>query len=249
MPLPDLTIRSAVCDEVAVEQLSDQIPVADNVNNRFSERLLAMSLSQLGLTEELFRFETNRHHKFDMPVLSGETGTDTEKWLAQARDEHASVAAFALLQLELLAHGAPLELLNRVLIASQEELEHVAFCKSLAGSSVHLVLPPHELQVRLKKDWPRLLRNSLHDGVEPEGNAALRLWREAYAEHRAGHQIRAQLLWSMGRDEAQHAEIAYDIAQWAATSCGAEAPTVHIGPESISINSHECLNKFIDVAV
>eukprot|EP00466_Bigelowiella_natans_P000194 jgi/Bigna1/125492/aug1.1_g200 len=57
----------------------------------------------------------------------------TAKWLAQAQDEHASVASFARHALELLKFGAPAQLVNGAMSAGQDEVRHAQSCFELAS--------------------------------------------------------------------------------------------------------------------
>jgi len=235
IPLPNTALTSSVDNGGMLGEVTPQRQTLNNeLQVRFSERLLRAALSELDLAAEPFtepgtRAALGAASQLQEEAIRAQAGqVDVGKWLAQARDEHASVAAFAMLQLELLAHGAPLELVGRVLTASQEELDHASACMALAGSKARLVLPAHDVQSRMQQDWPRLLHRSVHEGAVPEGNAALRLWREAHDEHRAERPARARVLWAMGHEEARHAELAHDIALWAAAASGAELPIVHI---------------------
>lgn len=235
VPLPNTALTSSVNDEGVLGLVTQQQqPASSDLPVRFSERLLRAALSDLGLAAEPFtepgtRVALAAARQLQDEAMQAQAGqVDVGKWLTQARDEHASVAAFAMLQLELLAHGAPLELVGRVLTASKEELDHASACMALAGSEARLILPAHDVRARMQQDWPRLLRRSVHEGAVPEGNAALRLWREAHDEHRAERPARARVLWAMGHEEAKHAELAHDIALWAAETSGMEVPTVHI---------------------
>lgn len=227
------TVRSLLSGEM--------LEVAAGNSHRFSNQLLSAAIAEFGLTEKPFSVPSMRPLNLSMLGLQYDNETESQKWLAQAQDEHASVAAFAMVQLELLAHGAPLDLVSRTLTASQEELDHVSFCKALAGVRAHFALPAHELRAQLQEDWPELLSRSLHQGAVPEANAAMRLFRDAYNELEAGRHDRARILWTMGQDEARHAELAFDIALWAASRCGAESPRLQIGPDGVTVAAwHDC---------
>jgi hypothetical protein len=67
----------------------------------------------------------------DGPVVAPESER-AEAWAKAGAAEHASVAAFARLALELLSHGAPSELLTGVHQAALDEIRHAELCFSLA---------------------------------------------------------------------------------------------------------------------
>lgn len=68
-------------------------------------------------------------------AATGEDGTEGARaaaWLRAGAGEHASVAAFARLSLQLMAHGAPMELLLAVHEAAADEVRHAALCWEMA---------------------------------------------------------------------------------------------------------------------
>lgn len=231
-------VRSFVSRDLAAEAKS-------GTARDFSHQLLSTALQMLELEKEPVAATSTLDLVLDEPALLRETEecrvkTDwaqvAANWTEQARDEHASVAAFAMLQLELLAHGAPADLVARTLQASQEELAHVTACEMLSGKPkayLSLALPEHELQLSLRKDHAGLVSRSLREGAAPEGRAAIKLWSQAHAELRHGRPSRAKLLWAMGHDEARHAELAHDVAIWAAASGGVAMPVVSVTPSGI----------------
>ena len=71
-----------------------------------------------------------------LPSLPEDTVTRQklgEYWLHNARMEHASIAAFARLSLELLSLGAPPDLLRQSASAQADEIHHAEICFSLAS--------------------------------------------------------------------------------------------------------------------
>jgi hypothetical protein len=69
------------------------------------------------------------------------------EWLDDARLEHASVASFARFVLELLALGAPAELVHFAQRALGDEIDHARRCFSLASRYAQEPLGPAALQV------------------------------------------------------------------------------------------------------
>lgn len=141
-------------------------------------------------------------------------------WASSARSEHASVPAFSRLSLSLVALGAPAHLVQAALRAALEEIEHARLSFALAeaygltpmgpGSLVELTSAP-AVTVTSRAD---LARESLVDGCLLEGAAA------AYAQvalARASDPAVRAALAVIARDEASHAELAWEIARW---GCG-----------------------------
>ncbi|MEZ4317093.1 MAG: hypothetical protein R3F61_06305 [Myxococcota bacterium] len=145
--------------------------------------------------------------------LVGDAGTDEgARWARYALAEHASVAAFARHTLELLALGAPLELIEAVGRAQADEVRHAAVCLAMArvhGADVEIGpldtgLPPS---------------TTLFDvlaGVASEGCVAeaLSVWSMLDdLETEADPQARA-VLESLVQDEMRHAELAWRTMRW-----------------------------------
>jgi hypothetical protein len=149
-------------------------------------------------------------------------------WRADAEAEHASIAAFARLQLELLAVGAPSQLVERVARAGLDEVEHARACFSLAcalaGEQIGPgpfpeATAPRPLPHRTDEALLRLAIESLIDGALNEGLAAA-CAREAAA--RASDAAVRSVLTRVAEDEAEHARLGWDICVWAATVPGSD---------------------------
>ena len=138
-------------------------------------------------------------------------------WASSARSEHASVPAFSRLSLSLVSLGAPAHLVQAALRAALEEIEHARLSFALAeayaltpmgpGPLVELTSAP-AVTVTSRAD---LARESLVDGCLLEGAAA------AYAQvalARASDPAVRAALAIIARDEASHAELAWEIARW-----------------------------------
>jgi hypothetical protein len=147
-------------------------------------------------------------------------------WRADAEAEHASIAAFARLQLELLALGAPSQLVERAARASLDEVAHARACFSLASALAGEQIgpgpfpeatAPRPLLHRMDEALLRLAIESLIDGALNEGLAAA-CAREAAA--RARDSAVRSVLTRIAKDEAEHATLGWDICVWAATEHG-----------------------------
>ena len=131
-------------------------------------------------------------------------------WRSAANGEHASVAAFAAVALELLAHGAPMDLVRDVLVAATEELDHTARCLTHAGGG-----DPGRLDIAALTPG-RSLRSiavdAVRDGciVETLGAVAARAAAEAATEPDV-----AATLTRLRDDEERHAVLSWRIVAWA----------------------------------
>ncbi len=146
------------------------------------------------------------------------------KWMRAAENEHASIATFARLTLELLALGAPMELVLGCQQAGAEEVTHAqeayALLSSFAGEELH-ALPFAEACAPIVPDVLRLARETLLDGCVGETAAALVAMRDAELERDPA--VKA-VLHRVARDESSHAELAFKLLAWTIQVGGA---TVH----------------------
>jgi hypothetical protein len=143
-------------------------------------------------------------------------------WLRDAQMEHASVAAFARLSLQLLALGAPSSLVRDAQLASLDELRHADCFFGLASRHAGSTLGPAALDVSGALDdlsLAALIESNLVEGCIGETLAAEQLRRRA--EGVADAETRAALL-AIAEDETRHAELAFRILAW----CRDTAPQV-----------------------
>jgi hypothetical protein len=136
-------------------------------------------------------------------------------WLEDARLEHASVASFARFTLDLLALGAPPDLVAGAQRAALDEIEHARACFALAARYAREPIGPDRLDVD-----GALAPTSLAD-------AAVATVREGcVGETIAAHLARAQLrgatdpnvrrvLARIASDEETHAALAWRFVAWA----------------------------------
>ena len=143
-----------------------------------------------------------------------------QAWRREASYEHASVASFSRASLELMAHGAPMALLERTHRAALDELEHTRLCmqvaKDLDGQDATLgpvpALPPRN------EDMEGLAVRTLQEAYLPErcavaeAKAALALTRSQPAQ---------DALQIIIEDETRHCELALDILRWCLQRGGA----------------------------
>lgn len=143
-------------------------------------------------------------------------------WLEDARLEHASVASFARFTLELLALGAPAELVLDAQRAGADEIEHARLCFGLASTYAGRNLGPGPLSMQGAFGDISLLEAAVH--AAREGCVG-----ETIAAVVAGAQLAQatdpdakRALERIARDEATHAELAWRFVSWAIQTGGTE---------------------------
>ena len=138
-----------------------------------------------------------------------------EEWLEDALLEHASVASFARFSLELLALGAPPELLLGAQRAALDEIEHARLCFGLASGYLGQPVGPGPLPVEGCLDAPSLeevAARAAREGCVGETLAALVAAEQL--ERASAPEVRTALD-RIARDEASHAELAWQFVAWA----------------------------------
>lgn len=147
------------------------------------------------------------HHSARDPVRA-------RTWARAALFEHASVASFAQFSLQLLALGAPADLVARSTRAALDELEHARLAFALAaafGDDVVAAGPLPIASAPLDVTPVGVMRATLRDGCIAETLAALQARRDLVdarsdAEHDA--------LVRIADDEERHAELAFATIAW-----------------------------------
>jgi hypothetical protein len=146
-------------------------------------------------------------------------------WTQSARAEHASVPAFSCLSLALMAVGAPARLVEAAHRAALDEIEHARRAFALASCYGGTAVAPGELAElqfapsATPAGVPELAEESLLDGCLNEGLAAA---IAADASARAGDPVVRETLAAIARDEAAHAELAWEIVAWCCEQSGVE---------------------------
>jgi hypothetical protein len=151
--------------------------------------------------------------------LNGESESGVTAWCDRARTEWASVPAFFELAEQLIAAEAPAALVDRAYRAASDEVRHAFLSAGIAaeagGGTITIDPTGHARRAvaRGVDGVVRLAVESWIDGCLGEGAAASVARAEAGIEE-ASPRIRA-VQRSIARDEAQHAELAWDILAWA----------------------------------
>jgi hypothetical protein len=144
-----------------------------------------------------------------------------EAWTTDALHEHASIASFARFSLDLLAAGAPADLLDLAHRAALDEVRHARLCFALASAYAGRELAPGPLP--------------LHGAVPVDGSLAA-LAAATFAEGCVGETVAAVVaaeqlaratdpavraaLAEIAADEARHAALAWRTVSWALAQGG-----------------------------
>ncbi len=144
-------------------------------------------------------------------------------WRKNAQAEHSSVAGFHRFALDLLAHGAPPELLARAQRAAAQELRHAIDCFTLASDYLGEPIGPAPmnlgLQVPVARSLAELAAWTARDGAIGETLAAF-LAERALSET-TDPQVR-RVLSAIVEEETEHAALAWATLRWAIEAGGEE---------------------------
>jgi hypothetical protein len=138
-----------------------------------------------------------------------------EQWIRMGQMEHASIAAFARFNLQLLALGAPPELLEASTRALADETAHAKLCFSLASAYAGYAVGPAALDISNSLEQPALgdvLDLVIAEGCFGETSAALAALEAAEL---AADPVIASAHLRIARDEERHAALAFRFVRWA----------------------------------
>ena len=165
-------------------------------------------------------------------ALSGEVSSTArtndpvaDAWVANARAEADSVPAFWQLALDLLAHGAPLDLVEAAIDAADDEIRHAAASAAVASRIARGRVCPSVSAGPIRPPVPgpdglaRLALESWLDGCLDEGAAVRRAERGVAT---ARHGLTRETLATIARDERRHEALAWRVLEWALARGGAE---------------------------
>jgi hypothetical protein len=148
-----------------------------------------------------------------------------QRWQADAQLEHASVASFARFTLDLLAFGAPADLVELAQRAMGDEIRHARLCFGLASVYAGEALGPAPLNLKGIAPSPNLaaaVAAAVREGCINETIAALDADERA---RQATDPIVRDVLLGIAADEADHAELAWRFVKWALRSGDAAVTT------------------------
>jgi len=144
-----------------------------------------------------------------------------QRWAEAALNEHASIGSFARFSLQLLAVGAPPDLLADTHRAALDEVHHARLCFELAEIYLGEGLAPGPLPVDGalldQAELPAITGGTVGEGCVGETVAALEA-RHA-AEASPFPEVR-RVLQLIARDEEKHAALAWRFVRWALQAGG-----------------------------
>jgi hypothetical protein len=140
----------------------------------------------------------------------------TEAWLKDAAFEHASVATFARFALQLLAVGAPAELLHATMSAGNDEIRHAELCFTLASAYAGKLLEPDAFPIGdtlpIQRDLSDIVAETIVEGCIGETLAAVQAQAQLAI---TTDEAVLESLRSTVEDESRHAELAWRVVAWA----------------------------------
>lgn len=137
------------------------------------------------------------------------------RWTRAALDEHASIAAFARFALQLLALGAPPDLLIEAQAALADEVEHARLCFAIAAALQGRPLGPGPLPAALGELSTSLITfavDTFREGCIGESMAAA---IAGLAAARCSDPVLRAILERIAEDELRHAALAWRAVRWA----------------------------------
>jgi hypothetical protein len=156
-----------------------------------------------------------------LPLAGSAQAAEANAWASAGAGEHASIAAFSRLTLELMAHGAPTALLVEAQRAALDEARHAEACWAFArelGLDFEVGAFPFREHLRFDTTLDEIAAATVRDGCVAETLGALLLAAAAQAAPREA--VRSALS-QMASAEAQHAVFAFRIVAWAIARGGA----------------------------
>jgi hypothetical protein len=148
------------------------------------------------------------------------------RWTRAALDEHASIAAFSRVSLDLLRLGAPPELIEQAHRAALDEVRHArqgfAIATALAGQPVGPGPFPLGAQLRLSADLAEVAAEAALEACVGEAVASLLAFEAA--SRCTEPSIRA-VLQGIAQDEQQHALLGWRTLAWALKVGGSDVRT------------------------
>ena len=158
--------------------------------------------------------------EMDADIPEGVRAAVAARWRENGRTEHASVAAFARLTLDLIALGAPPELIHAANRDAHDEIRHAELCFSLAKALDRQIGGPGPFpQAQTARTLPsnrtlalsQLAVDSLIDGALNEGISARVL---AQLSRRCEVPAIRSLLRELATDEARHCAHGWEVVEW-----------------------------------
>ncbi|NUO53786.1 MAG: hypothetical protein HOV80_33485 [Polyangiaceae bacterium] len=168
-------------------------------------------------------------------------------WTREALTEHASVASFSRFVLQLLALGAPADLVKAATQATADEVEHARIAFSFASAYGGLPVGPTELDVSGALDGV-LDRTAAAVSIASEGCVAetVSALQIALAADEATDPAVRAALHRIADEEMQHAQLAWRALAWLLETGGPAMQTA-VGRVFDDAAAHVGLGPVVDV--
>lgn len=148
-------------------------------------------------------------------LTAGERSALAEHWTRLGQMEHASIAAFARFQLQLLALGAPADLVEECNRALADETAHAKLCFAIASAYAGRVIGPGPLEIAGSLGSTTLsevVELVILEGCYGETSAAIEALEAAEL---ASDPFIVDTYSRIARDEQRHSELAFRFLRWA----------------------------------
>lgn len=149
------------------------------------------------------------------PFADPLTPAQREAWAQAGVAEHASIAAFARLSLELMAQAAPAALIRGAHLAALDEVAHAERCFELASLPGRPVAPgpfPFAAPLDLTRPLAEIAADAVREGCVGETMGAI--LARAAADRADDPAIRS-ILAAIADDEERHAAFSWQVVAWA----------------------------------
>jgi len=146
----------------------------------------------------------------------------TAAWKREAAAEHASIAAFARLSMDLMIFGAPASLIDEAHVAARDEIRHATLAYGLASTLGGTPVGPGRFAMSTAARTVTLrglVSECFFDGCVNESIAAM---SAAEAATLASHAPMQDTLDAIAVDEGRHATLAFKILAWALREGGSD---------------------------
>jgi hypothetical protein len=156
-------------------------------------------------------------------LTRGERRALARHWASVAVNEHGSIAAFHRAGIELLAHGAPADLVRATQAAGLDEVRHAKMAFTLASHFAGAPIGPGELSlpsIEIAGTLAELAARVVEEGCVEETLSAA---AAAAMLSRATDPAVRSVLEAIVRDENRHAALAWRTARWAVATGGEDA--------------------------
>lgn len=161
----------------------------------------------------------------EVQLSSADTNMARDRWIQDARAEHASVAAFSRFSLQLMAVAAPADLVAAAHLAAVDEVKHAQLCfglaKTLSRSDDVATPGPFTIpsgSVEITSDVGTMVFHTALEGCVGETVSVVQALFELQTLPLSSNGLKDQVgevLTTIFEDEARHAALAWRTLLWA----------------------------------